>query len=81
MKQQQILAIISSDMVINKKPSKTKKFYIFKVTFFSLKLFRTAFAVIVFIGNTYWNIFVTFMIVSHVITESSIARPKHLPFS
>ena len=58
-------------MVINKKASKTQKFCVLQVIFFSLK-----FVGIVFISSSY-----NFITSSYLITESSIILAKYFPFS
>ena len=57
-----ILTAIKHAMVISKKASKIYKFFVLQVTFFSLKL----------VGK----VFVSFIISSHVITESSTILAK-----
>ena len=59
-------------MVVNKKVSKIKKFFVLQFTFFSLKFVGTVFVGIVFVSS---------IIPSHVITESSIKLAKYFPFS
>ena len=54
-------------MVINKKASKIQKFFVLQATFFSLQ----------FVGI----FFVSSIILSHVITESSVILAKDLLFS
>ena len=57
-----ILTVIKNAMVISKKASKTCTFFVLQVTFFLLKLVGT--------------LFVSSIISSHVITESSIILAK-----
>ena len=60
------MVIICHAMVINKKVSKIWNFFILQVTFSSLKFFGT--------------VFIVFIILSHIIFESSIILTKYLPF-
>ena len=60
--------IINKDMVINEKANEIYKFFILEVTFFSIKFGGT-----VFVGTLYFRIvFVTFIILSQLITESPV---------
>ena len=70
MRQQQILLIIHSDMIINKKLSKIKNFSFLQSNFILIKIVG-----IVFVGT----VFATSIILSHMTNESSITLSKSLP--
>ena len=72
-----MLKAINNTMVVNKKISKIWKLFVLQVTFFPLELVENVFVETLFLGI----VFVSSIISSKVIPESSIMLAIYLAFS